>query len=190
MEAYPAYYSMTQIDTIGIRLLENVRSPWLDQLVVTLTNIGSPVVLYFVAAVTGFLLIRAGRRRGAFLVLMGVIGAGCLNIVLKLLIRRQRPDFWYLIQETSYSFPSGHAAVSAAFAAVVIILFWNTAWRRFVFVLAVMGALTIGLTRLYLGVHYTTDVLAGWLVGVLWVLWVQRAAHWYRSRRQGETPHD
>ena len=104
---------------------------------------------------------------------MGVGGAALLNMVLKLIFERPRPDLWeQLIIETSFSFPSGHAMASSALAFSVIAIAWNTRFRWYAVGVGVLFMLVIGFSRLYLGVHYPTDVLAGWFVSGAWVLLV------------------
>ena len=105
--------------------------------------------------------------------LVGVGGAVLLNMLVKGFFARQRPDLWErLVTETSYSFPSGHSMASAALALSVVLITWNTRFRWWVVAAASLYVVTIGFTRLYLGVHYPTDVLAGWSLGAAWVLFV------------------
>jgi undecaprenyl-diphosphatase len=109
----------------------------------------------------------------ALILTFSIGGAALANAILKLLFQRDRPSLWYsAIVEHSYSFPSGHAMVSSALIVCVLLLVWQTKWR----IPATIGGLflifMIGLSRLYMGVHYPTDVIAGWSVGILWSLTV------------------
>jgi len=89
------------------------------------------------------------------------------------LFHRDRPTFWHsLITETGYSFPSGHAMISSALIVGLIVLLWNTKWRITSIIVGGFIVLMIGLSRLYLGVHYPTDVVAGWSAGFIWALLV------------------
>jgi membrane-associated phospholipid phosphatase len=120
-------------------------------------------------AFTAWFLFKKHYKR-ALVIILGVGGAALLNLFLKFIFERPRPDLWeQLIIETSFSFPSGHAMASAALACCVIVLFWNTRWRLLATSLAVLYVVLIGFSRLYLGVHYPTDVIAGWLVSGAWV---------------------
>ena len=110
------------------------------------------------------------RKYAALMVLASMVGAGILNVLLKALFARERPDLWtQLVTETSFSFPSGHAMGSSAFALALIIILWQTKWRILVLILGSLYVLLIGLSRMYLGVHFPTDVVAGWLVSAGWV---------------------
>ncbi|RYF27698.1 MAG: phosphatase PAP2 family protein, partial [Chloroflexi bacterium] len=97
---------------------------------------------------------------------------------------RARPDLWQqLITETSFSFPSGHSAGSSALAVCIIALLWRTKWRVPALIIAPLYIVLIGFSRMYLGVHYLTDVIAGWIVGITWVL-VVASILYARSNRK------
>jgi membrane-associated phospholipid phosphatase len=113
------------------------------------------------------------RYKYILLVVAGVGGAAALNLILKLIFERARPDLWHqLVTETSFSFPSGHAMASAALAFCIAVVFWRSRYRVPVLITALMYVFLIGFSRLYLGVHYPSDVLAGWLMSAAWVLTV------------------
>ncbi|MGZ6131496.1 MAG: phosphatase PAP2 family protein [Myxococcaceae bacterium] len=148
---------------------------WLPAATRNLTALGSvPVLLFVVVAVAGFLALARLWRH--LLLVLGASGGGLLLMVgLKWAFDRPRPMVVpQLMLETSPSFPSGHAMMSAVVYLTLGTLLAQLCprWRERVYVIAVAGALTlfIGLTRLYLGVHYPTDVLAGWSVGLAWAL--------------------
>lgn len=144
--------------------------PWIDTTCRSLTQLGGP---WFVPVITMMIALVAWLRRyrgHALLLLAGVGGASMLSIVLKLFFARTRPDLWpSLVTETSFAFPSGHAIASSALAASIVAALWFTRWRVTALVAGVVYVLLIGFTRLYLGVHYPTDVIAGWMVGIGWV---------------------
>uniref|UniRef100_A0A832H348 Phosphatase PAP2 family protein n=1 Tax=Oscillatoriales cyanobacterium SpSt-402 TaxID=2282168 RepID=A0A832H348_9CYAN len=97
------------------------------------------------------------------------LGSSLLNRTLKLLFHRERPHLWKVFSpDLSYAFPSGHAMSSATFVMVLIVLAWNTHWRWMVLVMGRLFVLAIGWTRVYLGMHYPSDVLAGWLLAIAW----------------------
>ena len=98
-----------------------------------------------------------------------VVGAAAMNVLAKLIVHRARPHFWPSIApETDYSFPSGHAMISLAVLLAAVLLAWPTRWRWPLLLLGGLFVGLIGLSRLYLGVHYPSDVLAGWAAGGAW----------------------
>ncbi len=162
---------------------------WLTEVARDLSAMGSLSVLILIAAVViGFALVR--RHYGAALVILVSLGGGMgLCQYLKDLFERARPPEPYrLIEVVNASFPSGHAMLSAVtyLTLAVLLARVQTQARLKFYVVAVAAVLTaiVGTTRIYLGVHWTTDVLAGWSVGAAWAvtcwfasfLW-ERVAH-------------
>lgn len=112
---------------------------------------------------------RRSKRVAGFLVL-ALGGDMLLNLALKVVFHRDRPTVLArLWQESDYSFPSGHAMFAAGLAAAIVALLWRTRWRTSAIVLGALYAFLMGVSRVYLGVHYPTDVIAGWCLGVAWV---------------------
>ena len=153
---------------------EAVRQPWLNPLVEVYTRLGNAGILWIVLSV-GMLCIPRTRKAGALALLAMVFGLLCTNVVLKHLVGRTRPwiDVAGLIplvnEPDPNSFPSGHTC--AAFAAG---LTWaRTLPKTWMRATALVLAVCMGLSRLYVGVHYPTDVLAGAVVGALcaWAAW-------------------
>jgi undecaprenyl-diphosphatase len=148
---------------------------WLRVAARDLTSLGSATVLgVIVAFVIGVLLLQ-GMRRTALFVLIASVGGSTLNSLLKQFFQRARPDVVpHLSEVMTLSFPSGHAMTSAAVFLTLGALLMRIAERRatkiFCMSAAVFMTVVVGLTRVYLGVHYPTDVLAGWLVGMTWAL--------------------
>lgn len=146
------------------------QSSGLDQLALLFTRAGGPTVMVVLALGIGGLLLWRGHRTRAWFFGLAVGGAMVLNVTAKLLFGRPRPALWDSIApEGFYSFPSGHAMGSAALAAALAFLVWRTPWRWPVVVLGMLFALGVGLSRIYLGVHFPSDVLAGWFCSVGWV---------------------
>jgi undecaprenyl-diphosphatase len=139
----------------------------------TLTHLGGVAGVVILTGLLVGALAYKRKYRPALFVALGVGGAALVNVILKLIFERARPDLWeQLVIETSFSFPSGHAMASAALAFCVVILFWHTKYRLIASILAGLYMVIIGFSRLYLGVHYPTDVLAGWIVSGAWVVLV------------------
>ena len=148
---------------------------WLPSMIRDITALGSTVVLtLWVAMAASFLWLR-GLKQSMLLLLMATIGGSVMVTLIKALVGRARPDvIGRLMVETSNSFPSGHAALSAIVYLSIAALFWPLMRRsrERVWLLAAMMLLVgaIGVSRVYLGVHWPSDVLAGWIFGSLWAL--------------------
>jgi undecaprenyl-diphosphatase len=143
-----------------------------DDAMRALTRLGSGwFLLLVVVAVAGWAIHRRARALAGVLVAVAVAAEG-LNVLLKLLLHRARPDLWELVVPNSYSFPSGHAMVSTAvygMAAFVAARLWpRLRWPLYIGMPLVV--LVIGISRVYLGVHWATDVLAGFAAGGLLLL--------------------
>jgi undecaprenyl-diphosphatase len=169
--------------------------PWLQGGARDITALGSFAVLGIVLiAVVGYLLL-TGRRVAAWLMLGAVLGGVALNSLLKVFFARPRPELVApAVRVYTASFPSGHAAISAiAYLTLAALLSrTTTSWRIRSYFIAVGVLLTfvIGLSRVYLGVHYPTDVLAGWCVGTAWALGCWAVMLWLQRRGQAEPPSD
>lgn len=129
------------------------------------------------------------HRKAALMVIISVLGALIINLTLKGIFQRERPDFWdHFVQESGYSFPSGHAMASAALAISLIFLLWRTKARWWVFAGGATYMTLVGVSRMYLGVHYPTDIIAGWCVSFMWVSVVAAVLYEYsifRHRNHG-----
>jgi undecaprenyl-diphosphatase len=149
--------------------------PWVQETARDITALGSFAVLTIVvAAVVGYLLLIL-ERAAAWLVLISVVGGVVLNNILKLGFARPRPDLVApVVRVFTSSFPSGHAALSAITYLTLGALLARTQPSRRIRIyfmsLAVILTLLVGISRIYLGVHYPTDVLAGWCIGAAWAL--------------------
>ena len=114
------------------------------------------------------LVLRRRFRDGLFFGI-AVTGSAVLDIVAKNHFARLRPDLWLSITpESTYSFPSGHAMGSATLGVAVILLCWPTSWRWPVMIAGLVFVLLVGVSRVYLGVHYPSDILAGWTAAIAW----------------------
>ena len=145
-------------------------SPVLTTTMSALTELGGLVAVPIIAVAWAGLFWWRGRRRDAALLAAAVIGSTLLNTVLKAVFQRDRPDFWeHLVVEDSYSFPSGHAMASMSLAAALVVIAWSSRWRWPAIAGGAVYVLVVGVSRIYLGVHFPSDILAGWCVAVLWV---------------------
>ena len=177
------------IDTVGNTFMHGFASPTIDTVMGTATFIGRNVVL--LALTTGIAIVLVARRRHREALFLGVvvIGSMLLNSALKLVFQRPRPVLPWATVPADYSFPSGHAMNSMAFALGVGVIAWHLLGPRrgaVVLCAAVTASALIGLSRIYLGFHYVTDVVAGFATAVVWVaivIWAFRAA----ARRRGNS---
>jgi membrane-associated phospholipid phosphatase len=113
----------------------------------------------------------ARRAREALFAGLALGGSALLNLGTKQLFARQRPALWDSIApEHTFSFPSGHAMGSMTLAWVLLLLSWRTRWRWPVAVLVIGFTAMVGLSRIYLGVHYPSDILAGWTAACVWTV--------------------
>ena len=157
-----------------------LRGPWwLQAGAEDLTALGSPTVLGLtVLAVTGYLFLHGLYRNGLF-IFSASVGGWVLNWLLKAAFERTRPDIVPHLREVmSSSFPSGHALTSAAVYLTLGALLMRIAEGRlakyYCIAIAMFLTFLVGSSRVFLGVHYPTDVIAGWLIGMTWALlcWV------------------
>ena len=146
---------------------------WLEHALLDITALGGYVILSMLVIGVAIYLIAAGKR-GTALLVVGAVGSGTLlSETLKLGFARPRPDLVaHLAEVQSASFPSGHAMISAiAYLTLGVLLTRAHKQRRTKFIImsyAILLTLMIGLSRIYLGVHWPTDVLAGWALGAAW----------------------
>lgn len=111
------------------------------------------------------------RYRGGLFFGFAVLGSLAINVVAKNYFARVRPEFWLSIApEHSYSFPSGHAMGSVTLGVAATLLCWHSRWRWPVLAAASVFILLVGMSRIYLGVHYPSDILAGWAAAMAWVV--------------------
>ena len=148
----------------------HMRTAWLTPIMQSISDLAYPVVL-----VVMLLVIEAfapGRRPGLFAA-VNLVLATLLNLLLKTLVQRPRPEGYRLVAESGFSFPSGHSMVAMAFYGLLIWMVWRYEKDAFVRRLGIIGfglvIVLVGLSRIYLGVHYASDVLAGFCASIAWL---------------------
>lgn len=152
-------------------LSEHVISDTLTPIIKIITNFGG-IVCLVVLAILSFIFIK-NKKIG--LAIIGNLGiSALLNNILKMILQRPRPTGYRLIEETGYSFPSGHSMASMAFYGFFIYLVYKNVKNKYIKwgLIAVLSLLIvlIGLSRVYLGVHYLSDVLGGFLVTISYLI--------------------
>lgn len=165
-----------------LRGLRSMASSGGDRFFVLFSNLGYmygvvPVDIALIAV----LFIRRHLRAATF-ASMAVVGSALLNLSAKRIFTRDRPSIWESITpEVTWSFPSGHAMGSATLAAVVIVLAWHTRWRWPATAAMSAFVVLVGISRVYLGVHYPSDILAGWAVASAWAAACHLAVFRFRA---------
>jgi len=177
-------------DRVGLGLAHALRSEWLDAVMQGMTWFGSLMLLLPLTVVVAWLLLRSRRRREAGFVLLALLGASALGHVFKLWVARPRPDLFPALLDMpgDWSFPSAHAmqATAAALAWLLVVRHSRAFWA----ILLGLAVLLVGLSRIYLQVHFPSDVVAGTLAAILWVaglhaLLLQPAADGHRKSGVG-----
>jgi undecaprenyl-diphosphatase len=152
------------------------------------TSLGGTAVLALVTlATTGFLALD-GKKHMAWFTCASVAGGVVTSALLKDVFQRPRPEIVpHIVYVSNTSFPSGHSMLSAVTYLTIGALLARSHKRRalkaYFLVLAALLSIMVGVTRVYLGVHWPTDVLAGWTAGAVWALLCWLLAGWLQSRR-------
>lgn len=147
---------------------------WVQEMVRDVTSLGSFALLGLIVAGVCIYLLLARMRAAALLVIVSVLSGTLLSTVLKMGYDRPRPDLATMSHQFTSSFPSGHAMLSAVTFLTIGALLARLAPTRALQIYAISAALfltlIVGVSRLYMGVHYASDVLAGWSLGAAWAL--------------------
>jgi membrane-associated phospholipid phosphatase len=158
-------------------------TPLLDRIMLFFSLIGYRFGVVPLDIAIGLLFLWRRRWGDLFFWILAVGGAAALNVAAKYAFGRVRPELWMSIApETTYSFPSGHAMGSMALVASLVVLAWPTRWRWPAIIGGGLFALVVGLSRVYLGVHYPSDILAGWTASLAWVLGVSVLLYGYITK--------
>lgn len=174
-------------DTNILLTVRSWHSPLLDIVMLAVTTIGDPFVLLIICTLLGIWLLRRKQKSKATTLAIAAIGAIGLNVMLKQLFSRDRPALWERIVDVGqYSFPSGHAMVSMVIYGFIGYIL-ATRYRRqqwWIISLTILLITAIGFSRLYLGVHWPTDIIAGYAAGLVWLIaCILSSKIWHRYRR-------
>ena len=159
-------------DIIGYKLVSTfLISDFATPIAKFITNFGGAIFL-IIATIILFILIK--NKKIGFSIISNLVIVTVLNQLLKNILQRPRPNEFRIIEETGYSFPSGHSMVSMAFYGYLIYLIYRYVKNKYVkWILIVLLSIlicTIGISRIYLGVHYTSDVLGGFLISISYLV--------------------
>lgn len=180
--------TINDFDERIINIVQGWEASWLTSIMKTFTFIGSTtVVMLLIIAVFTLLLFGLRNRSQAFFFFFVMIGTGVLNQSLKMIFKRERPDFHRLIEITGYSFPSGHTMMAFSLYAVSAYILWRhirtttSKMALLAFVIVMFGMIAI--SRIYLGVHYPSDVVGAIAVSAFWLI-VATAVYDFTQRRR------
>lgn len=172
--AFVGTHRIDAFDRSQIRFWQGMESPGLTNVMKFFTHIGSgaPVIAITIAMLL-FLFFVLKHRKELILFIFVLGGSEVLNVLLKIVFHRERPTIHRLIPESGFGFPSGHSMGAFSLYGVLAFLLWKhipSRWGRLVLILACSALiLAIGISRIYLGVHYPSDVLAGYLASGFWL---------------------
>lgn len=181
------------IDLAGQHLANAVTTPQMTQVMLMITRSANPVNLIAITVLIVILLVSTRQWRWGVFVGAAAIAGSLINLIIKMIIQRARPTLPHLIEQGGYSFPSGHSDSSMAIYGALILFLLVTQrtrwWKTTAIVLLTLFIVAIGFSRIYVHVHFPTDVLAGWFLG--WghvcLLWVIARRTWLKSSLAGPT---
>lgn len=159
-------------DATFLLTLHQTATPQQDQIASFLTNFGAIWGVAPFAFLVSLILLIQKRWRSFLFWSITLLGSYLINLNLKVYLHRLRPHLWESSYppHLDYGFPSGHSMASMTFTVALLILMWKTPWRNLIAVLGSLFVVAIAWTRLYLGVHYPSDILGGWMLSIAWAL--------------------
>jgi len=177
--------ALTIVDAQIAHWLHARSTPVLTQCLLISTHLHDPIIISFIVVLIALYLIWKKRWYNALTVLLVVQGGMLLNLLAKHMFQRARPTFEQpLIILTTYSFPSGHVAANTVFYGVLVALLISqtSSWSRAtcIYLIAFFMVILVAFSRMYLGAHYLSDVLAAFLEGIAWLALCLTAIKTYR----------
>ncbi|MFG6495017.1 phosphatase PAP2 family protein [Fictibacillus sp. UD] len=167
-----AFYESSLVksfDLIVRKFILGLRSEWLNEIVVAFTHIGDAKVLAGLCLLGAIVLIIMKQWRNSFLLFGSIVVSYGLNLLVKNMIERERPMDFRLMEEDGYSFPSGNAMVGITFYLFAAVLIYQRYQKRWILWTGVLLPFFLGVSRVYVGVHYPSDILAGFAFGIFLV---------------------
>lgn len=178
-------------DQVISRAIYSFRTPPLTSMMIFVTGLGAGFTLKVMSVATIFFAWKRHRKEALLFIIVLLMGLA-INIGLKNIAKRPRPEIAPLVAETSYSYPSGHAMNSMVFYSMVAFFVYHfTRSKKWSLVFYAMSCGLIGLigfSRVYLGVHYPSDVVAGWVIGGWWLamaLAMEKTMVFWRLMKRG-----
>lgn len=165
-----------QLDTSAIGWISHHRTALLDDVAIFLSYFGGLPVMLLLCGIWCIQQIRSKKLASSLFIFIGLIGGSMIGWILKYLFDRPRPDSIYQMVETyGAAFPSAHSIYAAVLSCLIIFMFHKHRHARLITFFACFWSVGMGFSRVYLGAHYPTDVIAGWSIALIWVavLWLQ-----------------
>ncbi len=173
---YALYNKFVAFDTAISSYIRGFASERVTKITIVVTNIGSAIIeISLMLVVIGYLIFHLNKVWESAMLAASLAGGWLLNVLLKELFHRARPGIKHLVYARGYSFPSGHAMVAVAFYGMLGYLFFvhlRACNKPSIYMLTLTTVLivAIGISRVYLGVHYPSDVIAGFAAGGVWLV--------------------
>lgn len=178
---------MDIFDHIITSSIRQFTHPRLNFIMIAITTIGSGYCYALVVLIILLILSFYQRWREACILSLCLIGACSSNYLLKHFFERSRPNLARVVDISGYSFPSGHAMVSLCFYGLIAYLvsrqISSRCWRFLLFAFTTLLIIAIGISRIYLGVHYPSDVIGGYLAGTTWLFICISLLKWWENNR-------
>lgn len=167
-------HTITSFDEVIIAFVQGSEVPWLTATMKAFTTIGSTGIVALISFASLAILLWKRHRAQAVLLVAVIGGTGILNQVLKFIFKRERPEFHRLIDIGGYSFPSGHTMMAFSLYTIIAYIVWRnlrTSWgRAAIITAAALMIMMIAVSRIYLGVHFPSDIVGGILASAVWVI--------------------
>ena len=183
---------MVIFDSLAIWLVRYYANPVWDQIMLLFTMAGSAAFFITTAVFLVLLSVLYPRWQAGWALSLCLGGSALLNTLFKQIFARPRPDILPVVSATGYSFPSGHAMIALCFYGMVAYLISRHlpgfVGRIVLFVLTGVFVMLIGISRIYLGVHYPSDVLAGYAAGAMWLAFCISLVTWRKEKQPVDLP--
>lgn len=182
---------IVNFDSTVIRAIQGMETPALTTVMNFFTNIGSTkVVIVLCVLIILFLYLVLHHRSELILFIVVIAGSPMLNHALKSFFQRARPDLHRLIEIGGYSFPSGHAMNAFTVYGILTFLLWRhirtRTGRTMLILFSAFMIIMIGISRIYLGVHYPSDIIGGYMASGFWLTITIWLFQWYKDRQSKE----
>jgi undecaprenyl-diphosphatase len=156
------------IDYLISENIEKIYTPLLNKMIIFITTFDNPLEVTIISFLIVLFLMFKKYYKKAFFFVVSMAGAGILVEIIKNIVKRPRPPH-YLIEVSGYSFPSGHATLSTALAFSLYLILKDKVNKKILLIFCIIYPLLISFSRVYLNVHYLSDVIAGIGLGLFWV---------------------